>query len=75
MSKKVLLYTKDYCPFCHKVTRFLKDQKVEFEQIDITNSPEKYRNIKLETGHQTVPIIFVDEKFIGGSREFFELYG
>ena len=72
MIKKVKLYTKGYCPFCQRVTSYLKEKGISFEEIDITNDLDLYEEVKNQTGHNTVPIVFIDGEFIGGSTEFFD---
>ena len=32
---KVLVYTADWCPWCHKLMDFLKQNNVEFEMRDV----------------------------------------
>ncbi len=65
----IKIYTKDYCPFCVKAKNTMKAEGWEFEEIDITHSPELYLKLKEETGHMTVPQIFVGDEFIGGSDD------
>ena len=70
--KNVIIYTKDYCPFCPRVKNSLTSNKVEFKQIRVDEDPKGYMELKEKTNHQTVPQIFVDGQFIGGAKEFFE---
>ncbi|MFH1063595.1 MAG: glutaredoxin domain-containing protein [Candidatus Woesearchaeota archaeon] len=63
---KAKIYTKDYCPYCRKAERLLSDAGIEYEEIDITNDPEAYATLKKQTGHMTVPQVFIDDEFIGG---------
>lgn len=72
MKDKVKVYTKAYCPYCRRVTAYLKKNNFDFEEIEISNNTKLYNQIKNETGHRTVPIVFVNNKFIGGSDDFFD---
>lgn len=65
-NKSVILYTKDPCPFCVNAKRLLNSKKIAFEEIDLTNQPEEIDRIKRQTGWQTVPIIIINGKLIGG---------
>ena len=40
--KNVIIYTKDYCPFCARVKNFLTSNKVEFKQIRVDEDPKGY---------------------------------
>jgi len=73
---KIKLYTKSYCPFCHRAIEILKNLNVDFENFEVNtmqNGEEIYEKIKEKTGHQTVPQIFINDKFIGGCDELEEL--
>jgi glutaredoxin 3 len=65
----IKVYTKDYCPYCDKAKNTLKAEGLSFEEIDITNKPDLYVELKNKTGHMTVPQIFVGDEFIGGSDD------
>ncbi|MFP5520439.1 MAG: glutaredoxin [Bdellovibrionia bacterium] len=66
MSKKVVIYTKDPCPFCVRAIQFMKNRHIEFEEIDLTGNQAEIDRIKHETGWMTVPIILIDGQLIGG---------
>ncbi len=63
---KVIMYSKDPCPFCVNAKRLLNDKGIPFEEIDLTDQPAEMQRIKDETGWRTVPIIMIDGKLIGG---------
>ena len=63
---KILIYSKDPCPYCVAAKNFLKGQGLEFEEIDLTGQPLEIDRIKQETGWRTVPIILINGKLIGG---------
>lgn len=67
---KVIIYGHPLCSFCHSARDLAEEKQLDFEWIDISKSPEKFEKAKAETGHPTVPIIFVDGKFVGGFTEF-----
>ena len=64
---KVLIYSKDDCPYCVKAKLLLQSNNINYEEKivgkDLTS--EEYRTIVGST-HKTVPGIFFDDKFIGG---------
>jgi glutaredoxin len=58
----------DYCPFCIKVKNYLLKNKADLEWID-SETPEGEIIREKESAkyqHYTIPIVFVDGKFVGG---------
>jgi glutaredoxin 3 len=66
---RIVVYTKDYCPFCHAAKALLQSKKVEFREIDITDDSRMQEEILRLSGRRTVPQIFIDEVAIGGFEE------
>jgi glutaredoxin 3 len=63
---KVVIYTTQYCPYCVQAKRLLKQKRVQFEEIDVSNDPELRRKmVEKAGGRVTVPQIFVDDNWIG----------
>ena len=73
-QKKVRMYTKVPCPFCVAAKRFMQEQGIEFEEIDLTHDLDQLQKIKQESGWATVPIIFFDEELIGGYMDLKALW-
>lgn len=71
--KKIVLYTKDYCPYCKKAAAILKRKKVEFTEVDVTNDQAECDKIAEVSDCTTVPQLFVNGKFIGGHDDMVEL--
>jgi len=67
---KITILGHPMCGFCHAARDLATAKKFDFEWIDISQNPEKFEKAKAETGHPTVPIIFVDGVFVGGFTEF-----
>lgn len=71
---KIEIYTTDYCPYCKKAKALLNQLGLNFQEIDITdNEDEAMDNLIAKTGRSTVPQIFINDKFIGGCDDLFEL--
>lgn len=66
---KVKLFTKSYCGFCHRALDLLKNENIEFENIEVDNGNDEWKIQKEKTNHLTVPMIFINGIFIGGSSE------
>lgn len=63
---KVIIYSKDPCPYCVNAKRLLNNKGVEFEEIDLTDDLGEMNRLKDLYGWRTVPMIMIDNKFIGG---------
>lgn len=74
MSKNVLIYTFETCPYCIRAKSLLSRNNIEFQEVDITNDEDKLNDLEKKTGVGTVPQIFVDGNFIGGCDDLYELY-
>lgn len=67
---KIEIYTKAFCPYCHRAKALLDSKGVEYEEIDITmGGPRRPEMIQRANGRTTVPQIFIDGKHIGGSDD------
>lgn len=64
--KNIVLYTKDYCPYCKRAAAILKKKKVEFKEVDVTNDQASFDKVIEKSSCTTVPQLFVDDAFIGG---------
>lgn len=71
--KPVKIYTKDFCPYCHRVKEFFEKKGVAFEEVDVTRDPDTFEKVKEETGSKTVPQVFIDGKFHGGCDDILAL--
>lgn len=60
------LYTKDYCPYCTKAKNLLSSIGANFEEIDITETPEIIMELAKKSKMRTVPQIFLDDISLGG---------
>ncbi|MFK8138572.1 MAG: glutaredoxin 3 [Bdellovibrionales bacterium] len=66
---KVIMYTKDWCPYCKHAKTLLDGKGVEYVEENLENDPDKMAEIIKQTGMRTVPQIFINDKLIGGFSE------
>lgn len=64
--ERVTIYTTSYCPFCFRAKALLQSKEVEFEEIDVTEDPERRAEMERLSRRRTVPQIFINGKSIGG---------
>lgn len=62
----IKMYKKNPCPYCNRAKTFLDNKGWKYEVIDLTEKPEELEALKNKTGWRTVPMIFINEKLIGG---------
>ncbi len=63
---QVVIYTTRYCPYCTGAKALLRSKNVTFEEIDVTDDPERRRKMEELSRRWTVPQIFIDGNPIGG---------
>lgn len=63
---KIVMYSKDYCPYCDRARSFFENRQIDFTEIDLSGREDEIQRIKNETGWRTVPIILINDQLIGG---------
>jgi glutaredoxin 3 len=63
------IYTSKNCHYCHSAKQLLASKGLGFREIDLSNDQNLRLKISQQTGHRTVPQIFIDKNFIGGFNE------
>lgn len=67
---KIKVYSSPACPYCVALKEFLKEHKIEFEEVDVTQSQEAVKVLVERTGQMGVPVAEIDgEIVIGFDRE------
>ena len=67
------IYTAKYCPFCEKAIVLLFRKGISFTVHDVTDDPGKRDSLEGQTGCPTIPQVFINDKFIGGCSDLYEL--
>ena len=61
------IYTKAFCPYCHRAKALLDGKGAAYQEIDITmGGPRRGEMIDRAGGRTTVPQIFIDGTHVGG---------
>tara|TARA_B100000029_G_scaffold13369_1_gene13991 strand:+ start:1822 stop:2073 length:252 start_codon:yes stop_codon:yes gene_type:complete len=62
-----MIYTTENCVWCEKTKDLLKEQNMEYTNV-ILDTQEKISEFKKNTGHKTVPQIYLESsrEYIGG---------
>ncbi len=62
----IKVYSTKTCHFCLMLKDFLKEKKIDFEEVDISENREKAEVIFEKTGQTVVPIFEKDGEFVIG---------
>lgn len=72
--KKVEIYTTPTCGYCHAAKRLLLKKGVDYEEIDVSRSPDlRAAMVTRAGGRRTVPQIFIGDAHVGGCDDLYEL--
>ena len=63
---KVKIYTTTSCPYCHLAIDFFKENKVEYEEINVQEDSDAAKEMVEKSGQMGVPVIMIGDKIIVG---------
>jgi len=66
MDKKVMVYSTPTCPFCMMAKKFLDENNIGFEDIDVSSDQTKAREMVQKSGQMAVPVLDIDGEIIVG---------
>lgn len=70
----IIIYTKDYCPYCMRAKALLEQKKQPFTELRIDLHPQlRNEMITKSNGRTTVPQIFINGQHIGGCDDLHAL--
>jgi glutaredoxin 3 len=67
---QVTIYTTTYCGFCQRAEELLRRRGIAYRKVDVTTDPQIREDlVERANGRRTVPVIFFDDRAIGGYTE------
>jgi len=66
VDKKVKIYSTPTCPFCMMAKKFLKENNIDFEDIDVSTDQAKAQEMVQKSGQMAVPVLDIDGEIIVG---------
>ena len=66
MDKKVKIYSTPTCPFCMMAKKFLKENNIDFDDIDVSTDQIRVQEMIKKSGQMAVPVIDIDGEIIVG---------
>ncbi len=68
-EKKILVYSTNACPWCHRVKQWLDEHGVKYEDVNLNADPSRIQEMVDKSGQMGVPVIDVDGQIIVGFDE------
>ncbi|MFH1587008.1 MAG: glutaredoxin domain-containing protein [Candidatus Diapherotrites archaeon] len=62
----VTVYSTPTCPYCVMAKEFLKENNIEFQDIDVSGNHENLHEMVDKSGQQGVPVLDINGKIIIG---------
>lgn len=62
--KKVRLFVKPYCGWCHKAERWLDEREIDYETVDVISDEAAYDEMINLSGQELAPVIEVDGEIL-----------
>ena len=73
-AHRIVVYSKEDCPYCRAAKLLLQEKGILYETIDIGVTPTRRREmVSRSRGRRTVPQIFVGDFHIGGFEDLLSL--
>ena len=70
---KVIVYTKESCPYCVMAKDLLNERHIPFEEIRVDLDDAKREEMMRLSNRRTVPQIFINDQSIGGYDDLITL--
>ena len=63
-AKRIRLFIKPYCGWCHKATRWLDEHGVDYESVDVIADEAAYDEMIRLSGQELAPVLEVDGEIL-----------
>jgi len=63
-AKRIRLFVKPYCGWCHKATRWLDERGVNYQEIDVTADEAAFDEMIRLSGQELAPVIEVNGEIL-----------
>lgn len=66
MAKSVKVYSTPTCPYCIRAKQFLKDNNIDFQDIDVSSDSQQADKMVEISGQMGVPVLDIEGDVIVG---------
>lgn len=63
---KIKIYSTKTCPYCTIEKDFLKENKIEFEDVDVSDDQKAANEMVKKSGQMGVPVTEIDGEIVVG---------
>ena len=70
---RITIFSLDDCPHCFRAKKAMKERRVPFLEISLTQYPQKRDDMTSLCNQMTVPQIFMNEEHVGGTSKILKL--
>lgn len=64
--KDITVYSTSWCGYCHQLKSWLKEQNLEFKEIDIEEDSDAGKQVVEATKQMGVPVTKIGDQYIVG---------
>jgi glutaredoxin 3 len=62
----ITIYSTPTCAFCHAAKEYLKGKGIDYNEVDVTTTPDGPQKLIEKSGQLGVPVIDIDGQIIVG---------
>ncbi|MFP8876455.1 MAG: glutaredoxin 3 [Myxococcota bacterium] len=66
---EIVMYATSWCSFCARARQLLEQKGRSWQEIDVSEFPERRSEMRERSGRNTVPQIWIGERHVGGFDE------
>ena len=66
MNKKVKLYGLPTCPMCRRAKKYLDDEGIKYEYLDVSANHALAKEMIVKSGQKTVPVVEIGGEIMIG---------
>lgn len=71
--KEIIIYTTEICPYCIRAKDLFKRKGLIYKEINVKSEVIREEMVKKTGGSKTVPQIFINDFYVGGYDQLYEL--
>tara|TARA_Y100000310_G_scaffold345146_1_gene462183 strand:+ start:4902 stop:5138 length:237 start_codon:yes stop_codon:yes gene_type:complete len=63
---KVKIYTTSTCPYCDMAKQYMKENKINYEEVNVESDEKATQDLVEKSGQMGVPVLEIGKKIIVG---------